>query len=185
MAVSNENRPRPRFRSSYDHLVPGVRYMFTPPNPAAGVDWSAAVPEGRSWRLRAGQAFFQASGAVANRQLGFQILWQGFTIWATLNTVNVAAGVGQLMVIQEIQTPTTAVTANARHWVDCPDFWLPGGTVLSAFNSNIQAGDQWSAIGLFIEESWGSDSDIEVRHELEELELAQLMAGGASLTTGG
>jgi hypothetical protein len=185
MPVSQENNPRPRFRSEYDRLLPGVRTLALAPNPAAGADWSLQVPSGRSWRVQSLSALLTTSATVANRLLGLQITWAGTLIWSAINTAAVAASVAHTLIAQRIVNPNFANTTGTRHWVDVPDYWLPPQAVISAWNSNIQAGDQWSAIAAYVEERWEDDSDITLRHQLQEDELAREMGLDTPLTTGG
>jgi len=124
---------------------------ITGTNPAAGVDWAETVPTGVRWRLLALTATLATDATAANRQARF-----GFTDGAA-NLYRSDA--------PNNQTASTSVVYNAGHGTariamvsDQPGWGLPtemfllaGYTIFSATGS-IQAGDNWGAPQLLVEE---------------------------------
>ena len=185
MEPSQENTPQPRFRSHHDRIIPGLRPLVPVQQPAAGADWTATVPEGRAWRILGGSATFTASAAVGNRILGIQVVYSGVQLWASANSNVVAASGSGVLLIQPVATPVSTNTSATRRWVDRPDFWIPGQSIISPFNSSILAGDQWSAITLLVEERWEDDENLTLHHQAVEDALEALVAGTPSQQTPG
>lgn len=130
---------------------PGVREIVAIPNPAAGADWSYTIP-GAYWRrVVCGTAKFTASAAVAARNPVLNVTYEGTLVSSQPQANNPAAGQAWLL---NIVTLFDTVFASATSFRDClalPDKWWEPGTTISTTTTNIQAGDQWSAIFILFD----------------------------------
>lgn len=170
-------RPHPLFLTNDGKIDHGVRRPVAVPAPAAGADWSVKVPGGRLWRLLGGQALFTASAAVANRLLGVQVTASGALVQANQSTFAVVAAATPTAVYQ---SGTALSPANADGTLVPVTFipqWLEGGDQIGSLTGAIQAGDQYSAITLVIEELWYSNGDLNDEEELAEQLLRHLQRG--------
>lgn len=136
---------------------PGNVRFTQPANPAAGADFTIAPPVGTKWRVLSLQATFTASGVAATRNIRAQI-FDNNTARATGTFVaNVGVTAGQVAAV----TVAPGAVANATVPLNLtiafpPDVILSTSTVAQVFlrtsTQNIDAGDQWSAISLLLEE---------------------------------
>jgi len=130
---------------------PGNLRSVTVANPAAGADWSLTVPASARWRVQSWSAIFTASATVASRQVrsqisdGVQIIFSGQAQAAIVasQVAQVSAGQGQV---------TSTLIATEINPVLPGLLTLPGGFRVQTLTTNIQVGDQWSAIRVNVEE---------------------------------
>lgn len=120
-------------------------------NPAAGADFSIAVPAGKAWRIKLLHAQLNTSATVATRTVLVQIKDPGGNVVLLLAApggqaasltghYNIVAG-GQQGQVGQVQAIT--MPSNLR---------LGPGWTISTSTSSIQAADQWSAINMAVEE---------------------------------
>jgi hypothetical protein len=134
---------------------PGFVYFFAESNPAAGADWGVVLPANTRWRVRGMTGVLTTSAAVANRQPSIAVLGstgQGFQGFPTVNAVAsgtyhiTAGGIAPYTAINPLDIPLPLP----------PDLVLASTSgVASAIQGStvgLQAGDQWSAVALLIEE---------------------------------
>lgn len=132
--------------------VAGVLRSIAGTNPAAAAEITETVPTGARWRVRSASFTLVTDANVANREVtivlddGTTILFtspSGFTHAASLTRRYSAAMIG---------AQTAPAQATDRQIV-LPDLWLPGGSRLRTVTTNIQAGDDYSAPQLLVEET--------------------------------
>ncbi len=129
-----------------------VRRVVPVPSPAAGADWSVAVPGGTLWVVRALKAQLATSAVVANRIPNLRVT----------DGTNVVC---QIAHQQNITTGTTSILSWIAGWPGpfygnlnqsltdwFPEFPLHGGYVVGPVTANLDAGDQWSAIVATVDE---------------------------------
>jgi hypothetical protein len=133
----------------------GLVYGVTVGNPAAGVDWSVNVPLNTRWRVRSWVARLTCSAAAANRQPQAQVIQGGNSVWLGQPIANIVAS-AIVNIAAGGLTPIVSVNANGYMLPLPPDLLLTGNATfaqsLGTATTGIQAGDQWSAIQLLVEE---------------------------------
>lgn len=130
---------------------PGNLRVVQITNPAAGADWVATVPTGARWKVYSFHALFTASATVANRQVEV-IVDDGANIyWDSDAQVNITAG--QAVSINDTGTNVPqGVFTTTQNLVIPPQLQMAAGHRIRTATAGIQAGDQWSAINLLVEE---------------------------------
>jgi hypothetical protein len=132
---------------------PGFLYAFSVGLPAAGADWSQAVPALTRWQLKSIFARFSASVAVANRAPAFSLAY----LAGVLCQVPVAAAITASQVVfvegQPFATYNPSVSGAFDMFVPIPPgITFPAGSFISSITTAIQAADQWAQITLNVEE---------------------------------
>lgn len=130
---------------------PGFVHSINQPNPAAGADWTFTSPSNSRARLDSFNAVFTASAAAANRQIQLAVDDGANTVWAD----DVAANVTASQVVNVAATQTNVpigIVLTTLHCVFPPGLILPAGWRVRTNTAAIQAGDQWSAIWLNVED---------------------------------
>ena len=121
-------------------------------NPAAGADWSVQVPAGVTWEVQSVYAQLATSAVVANR---FPVLVVQDAGGNTLLDANPGGG-GQTATQTHKYTWAIGAGSNqntsANPSAPIPDMVLPGGSTIGTTTLNLDAGDQWSAVSLFVVE---------------------------------
>lgn len=124
--------------------------------PAAGADWTQTVPTNARWRIRGVRATLTTSAAVANRNIALRILdGAGNVVFTMFGHQGIVASTGNV----EDWSPgasTSTQTGNEFYQALATDLQLFSGWVIQTGTQNLQAGDQWSAISLEVEE-WIED----------------------------
>lgn len=121
-------------------------------NPAAGADWSVRTPGGKLWMVLGFRATLATSAVVANRQLRVSITDGAVerancqAITATI-TANLTATLGGY----RGAVPGGAGSALVGG-VGLPDWPLDAGWTFGVVTVGLDAGDQWSAIRLVVEQ---------------------------------
>lgn len=131
---------------------PWRRYLRTVqvPAPAAGADWSLAVPAGSVYGLISVQASLTTSATVADRAPRLQ-LTDGDAIYLDLppQAVQAASLTGRFAWVQGMSTYGSA----GGQVVGMPALLLQPGWTLGTSTDNIDTTDQWSAVELLILET--------------------------------
>lgn len=162
-----DSRDMPRFITGEGKRLPGVRRVVNVANPAAGADWSVAVPSGVMWRLTTGVATLTTSAAVANRLPGLSFVTSDGMIYRSPDDNAIGANVVANRVY--VCNGVNAQTVNNNSWseVAVPDMWIPSGTLISSNTTAIDVADQWSNIHLFVGELYATDQLLSEWHERE------------------
>lgn len=134
---------------------PGYKHPEVMAAPAAGADIIITVPDHARWRVYSVFSSFVASAAAANRFPALAVR-QGVAtpIWSIQAPLVVTAGTG----FNFYWTPGIpfgpAATAIANQFqVPLPDpVWMPSLYTMRTETANIQAGDQWGLMRVFVEE---------------------------------
>lgn len=136
--------------TSQTPTTPGAATTFkayTCSTPAAGSEWAEAVPAGEQWQPLALLAFLQTSAAVAARNPILSIAVGGLAIVkvppaATLPDSSVGV----------FDFYRGALSLNSQNTMTgpMPDLVLPSGSTVGSQTGNIQAGDQWSSIVIYV-----------------------------------
>jgi len=131
---------------------PGVLYGVAVTTPAAGADWSQTVPTAARWRIRGVRATFATSAAVGGRYPRLQVDGGGATLYRV--TTNISFGASATTSMNwGVPGATAEFTSPFDEWRALPlDLTLSGGQVLSSVTQGLAAGDQWSAITVYVEE---------------------------------
>lgn len=136
--------------------------------PPAGSDWSYTVPAGRVQRLLAAFGTLVTSASVSNRNQGYKLSAPGPMEVAEYNAnLAVTASSTQKVLWGALQAVAPA-EANAAFGgsvlVGIPNIILTAGYIWASLTANLQAGDQWSAITLLIED-WGNQPGVDALPE--------------------
>lgn len=138
-------------------------------NPAAGTDWTVTVRPGTTWLLFSVFARMVADANVATRIPVIQIS-DGSQAWfrRSLSTGQTAS---QTIDYSWASGLGVDLLGNAVNSVPLPTppLPLPGGTIISVVTTNIQVGDQWSRLGLFVGEVQQADMGNVAARRLAEL----------------
>jgi len=120
-------------------------------SPAAGADFIYNVGTPGRNRIRSASGTFTASATVANRNIQVSINDNGLTVWQASASVAVTAG--QVVQVSFGNIQQTAGIVATDLIVPIPvDVYLHSGGQFRSLVQNIQAGDQWSAVGLSVED---------------------------------
>lgn len=128
--------------------------VFTSPVPApvAGADLVYTVPVGVLWNVISITALFTASAGVANRTVNFFVKNEGGKI-VYQYAIGTALTAGQTCTYtfsEDVVTPTPS--ANGGVILEpLPSTWFPSNWSFGTTTTNIQSGDQWSALGVWIQ----------------------------------
>jgi hypothetical protein len=129
-------------------------FSLIPSKIAAGADFSQTVPFGVLWNVTSLIGTFTASAAAANRLIGFQVKDQGgAVVYSYKLTTALTAGLNATFCFQENITvaPTALATTNSV-LMPMPVPYLTGGWSFGTITGNIDVGDQWTALGVWIQE---------------------------------
>lgn len=132
-------------------LVSGWAEPKVQPAPGAGVATVARVTPGETWeRVRMARATFSASAVVANRLLTARLIdYFGNVLWETPIASPVVASTS--VTVSLAPGVTTMLTASGLSVVAIPDIMLQAGFAWQLFAGANDAGDTWSALGLYLQ----------------------------------
>jgi hypothetical protein len=134
---------------------PGVIRSITGTDPAAGVEISETVPTNARWRVFGVAATLVTDATVANREAAL-VLDDGTTVNSrSPSRFNHAASLTRLYSFAP-QHRIVAVATDTTQTPPMPDAILMGGARVRTITTNLQAGDNWSAPQLLVEE-WIED----------------------------
>lgn len=122
--------------------------------PAAGAEVSFTVPNGIVWRVVALTAKLTASSTTANRFVGFSVSQQDSTVVYQYHSTSALTASETLTVTfsEDISTLTTVGTTDVL-LLPKPSVWFPPGWSFGTSTGNLQTGDQWSDVALWVH-SW-------------------------------
>jgi len=117
-------------------------------NPAAGADFLVTVPAGVTWYVIAVNATLVTSATAATRVPQIQIKDSGGHL------LYMESGQSQIASLTGIWSWAPAVpTSQANNVAVVPlpaELYLQGGATIGTTTPNIQAGDQWSNISVYV-----------------------------------
>jgi len=120
-------------------------------SPAAGADWSQAVPSGVNWILRSIGAQLVTSASVATRSVVLNIKDGGGNI-ILQSAASITQAASLTFEYSFFNGAFSAAGPAAAQGGLPAEFRLLAGWTISVTTTNIQAGDQWSAIRQAVEE---------------------------------
>ena len=124
----------------------GANSLLTVTVPAAGAEWTTTVPANQRWEIRSIIFTFTASSTIASRRPGIQIKLPTNVFWSIPAPADIL-----LSQVSTINFYKGAIDINDqtgfRQTAPLPDKIVLGPTtVINSLTTNIQAGDQYSAI---------------------------------------
>lgn len=124
-------------------------------NPGAGADWFVVVQSNVRWRIRSILATLTTNATVANRQVTVFASQGGTKFFVGPAVQNIPAGTVAQVTAMGVSPVVAADTTKVMIPLP-PDLILTGTAgfvqTLGVLTGNIQAGDQWSAIQVFVEQ---------------------------------
>jgi hypothetical protein len=131
---------------------PGWIHRVAVGSPAAGADWSFAVPANARWRLQFVVARLTTSAAVANRVPNLFVNDDtGTRVWSMAASAVIAASINAQFTCQAA-TPLTPQDTTYTIVVLPPNLTMGPNSVFGTSTTAIQAADQWSLISMDVEE---------------------------------
>jgi len=136
----------------------GTVQTFT--SPAAGANFSTAVPAGYRWRIWGGSALLTASATAANRNpfltytVGTSVVWASGINSVTVGTTpdfSVTANQIVTLVFEEHQAELNDLYVTSFLPIHSKALWLPAAAVVAITVQNLDTTDQLSNIGFLIE----------------------------------
>jgi hypothetical protein len=149
---TNVNQAWPGNRLEQPTDGPGWIRAYTGTQPGVGLNASEAVPTGARWRLMTGQFTLACSAVAANRYVQIQITSAAGIV------LRVPAQVAQTANITAVYfcgsgMPIYVPVGDTKYSVPIPNgMFIPAGGLIGTVTLNIDAGDQWSAPILLLEE---------------------------------
>lgn len=124
---------------------------ITGTNPAVGAEVSETVPAGARWRLISVKAQLVTDATVANRVVRWEID-DGVTSYMRVAGAgsHTASTTGQHTLLSG--AAPLSFTSNMSVSTAPADTWLPAGHRITTTTGGIQAGDDWGAPQLYVEE---------------------------------
>lgn len=122
-------------------------------NPAAGAEWSVTVPTGSVWRVRSIYSQLVTSATVANRLTSVVMKDAAGNIFFQSFLTGAQTAGGTWTIVFSVNAPNTTLGSFNNSELFIPDVVLPEGAVVISKSSGLQAGDQYSAISLLIEQA--------------------------------
>lgn len=130
---------------------PGNPRVITIANPGVGTDWTQTVQVGADWELVSLNAVLTTAAVAGNRQVQL-VLDDGATAYFTgppnanliTTTVNTVSGA-------QLAGPVSVITTDIMLPIP-PRNFMRGGDRIRVLTAGLNAGDQWSAIRLFVRE---------------------------------
>jgi hypothetical protein len=130
---------------------PGNVTVVTGSAPAAGSDWSIALPTNARWRILSGLSTLQTSSTVANRAIEVLLHAGGNDIWAGLANQNVVASTFALVDFGAAVNSSVILTTKVSVPLPNDTRLIAPGSVHSTTGA-LQAADQWGQQFLLVEE---------------------------------
>jgi|ERR671918_1334537 hypothetical protein len=121
-------------------------------DPGAGAEISDTVPSGARWRLHSWRASLVADGTVANRTV--TLIIDDGTTELFRQDASAAQTAGQTRAYQAYNTGVAADLVGSTFRLPMPfPVLLPAGARIRTSTANLQAGDNWGAAQILVEES--------------------------------
>lgn len=123
-----------------------------PAQPAAGVEWSAAVPAGMLWQVLAIQAQLVTSAVVANRNVGLSLALGGVNVGRIGSQASQPASQTGIYSWLGGHGAITLNNLASGATAPFPPIPLAAGMTIASVTLAIDAGDQWSGVALYVAE---------------------------------
>lgn len=149
-----------RFLSHTGQVLPGVRRLIPVADPAAGADWTVTVPGGVQWKIIGGYAALTASATTADRLAYTYVTIDGYgVVYAYSTSAVVASTSGHYTITSDPAVVAAGINSDAQSLV-YPSVYFPESTEIGTNTLNLEEGDQWSQIVLWIEEVYVTDPQL-------------------------
>jgi small ligand-binding sensory domain FIST len=132
--------------------APGTIRSITGTDPAAGAEVSETVPTGARWRLHALRVALTTDATVANRETSLT-LDDGTTIYAQMPAGEAQTASAAFTYTWAVGLIRGAPNQGGSRLIPIPPLWLLAGHRIRTLTTNIQAGDNYGAPQLLVEES--------------------------------
>jgi hypothetical protein len=167
--LTNDNAAR--YLTKDGQIARGIKQVSQFPSPAAGQEFTITVPGGEQWFIMAGIFTLTTSGVVANRIPSLSYTIDGVRVHQQQNSSAVAAGTHVDYSIVSSDSPTAYATQGFFGQFQMPLIPLPQTAQIKTQTFNIDAGDQYSAISLYVARVYMTDqqADSYAAEELDEL----------------
>ncbi len=129
-----------------------VRRVVPVPSPAAGAEWSVSVPGGVLWVVRAVKGRLTTSAVVANRRPDLKVSDGSIDLFGIGALTNQAANFVDDWSWVAGYASNVGGFSPGDETNYFPEFPLYGGYIIRTVTRNIDAGDQWSAIVVTVDE---------------------------------
>lgn len=160
-----------RFLSHTGKILPGVRRVFTNPEPAAGTNWSITVPAGVQWWVTAGFVPFTTDSVVGTRFVQVVLNVDGLNVWEAQAVAGQAASNGWAYNFTSTAAPQEATGDSNKAIICLPTGYLPSGATLMSAVASMDPGDQWGIGNWWIEEVYVTDPQLsEIARTRQELD---------------
>jgi len=131
---------------------PGRLRVIVGTDPAAGLEILEAVPTAVRWRVLSIHAQLTTSAAAADR---YPTLWMAdganLIVWTAPVVGQPASTIYEYSWTRELETHSLALYAQIAQ-VGLPELWLTAGQRIGTNTPGLQAGDNWGAPVLYVEE---------------------------------
>lgn len=130
---------------------PGLMRSITGTDPAAGINVSETVPTGARWRLHTLHAVLVTDATVSNRT-SFISISDGTNLVGVHGALQAQAASNTF---RYSLSPTLAKGDNSAGYITIgfpPFLLLPAGYIIATITANLQAGDNWGAPQMLVEE---------------------------------
>lgn len=160
-----------RYLSHTGKILPGVRRVFTVPQPAADAGFNFTVPGGVQWWVLSAFFTLLTSATVANRSVDATVTVDGLQIGEFVSGFAQVASTTGVYGLQSTGGYTAASVTTNGVMISLPGGQLPEGTTVAVNATNLSAGDQFSACNLWIEETYVTDPQLsEIARTRQELD---------------
>jgi len=134
---------------NYPGQIDGSGVTITPANPAAGADWSVALPQGVFGEFVSFAATLTTSAAAGNRQVQVQILdGAGNVVYQAPASQNLVASNTNTVSGSESNV-TSTILATVAEVALPPRVKVDAASIVKTVTTGLAAGDQWSNISVY------------------------------------
>lgn len=135
-----------------DSRLRAIPRIIPIPSPAAGADWSQQVPDGVMWRVVGCTAQLVTSATVSNREpmlhygdgTTFPLRVSGGSAQTATQTVEYHWSIGA--------SGFNGLPGTGKVQAALPNMQISGAWVVRVVTSGLVAGDQWSAVSMYVVE---------------------------------
>lgn len=157
-----------RFLSRDAQIVRGIKQIVTVPQPAAGADWTVKVPGGEQWFIMSGKFGLSTSAVVANRIVQVVVTVDGPEVYRALAGTAVAASSFPAYTLAQVDAPVNSTSLQGLTNLQIPWMPLPQGATVGSLTVNLDVGDQYGAVNLYVARVYLPDQKLDEIAECEQ-----------------
>lgn len=160
-----------RFLAKDGRIARGIKQVVNVPNPGAGNQWSARVPGGEQWFIRAGLFQFATSAVVANRQVKLSLTVDGVIVYQMADSTLVTASQTVIYNTYMSDSPVPVASGLTIGQLQMPELALPPGSTIGTVTLAMDVGDAFTNINLYVARHYMTDGQAEsyAAEELDEV----------------